>query len=180
MDAFIGLSGVFLILIVFPAMSVILIIKAIKKTSTKIDIIKPFVILVIGIILFFIGLYFPSSVDENIESEKDDIVELNTSKEVSTFSLEGKVKGEYGKYDNFNEKDYIRYYIPSGKYYVKCNSGGVFRIETIELHKEDNRDFATIISEHIIKTGEIIEIDIEDGQCINLILNTKIKLTKIQ
>ena len=78
----------------------------------------------------------------------------------------------------FDGEEYLRYYIPSGKYNVKCNIRGGFYIETIELHKEDGWDTATTISQIMMSAGEEKEITIEDGQCISLIINTEIELVK--
>ncbi|MCM1399397.1 MAG: hypothetical protein NC225_07960 [Clostridium sp.] len=85
-------------------------------------------------------------------------------------------EGEYGQYDLFDGEEYLRYYVPTGSYTVKCNIKGGFYIETIELHKEEGWDTATTIEQIMVGAGEEKDITIEDGQCISLIINTEVEL----
>lgn len=85
-------------------------------------------------------------------------------------------EGEYGSYDLFDGEPYLRYHVPAGNYTVKCNVGGGFYIETIELHKEDGWDTPTTIEQININSGDEIEITIEEGQCISLYINTEIEI----
>lgn len=118
---------------------------------------------------------------------QDEIPEINktpsdenggneTSEDVIVIS-DGK-EGAYGKFDKFDGEDYLRYYVPVGTYNVKCVIRGGFYIETIELHKEDGWDTATTISQVMMDSGETTTITINEGQCISLIINTEIELTK--
>lgn len=86
--------------------------------------------------------------------------------------------GSCGQKDLFDGDEYIRYYVPEGTYEVKCNVRGGFFIETVALHKEDGYDTADTISQNMMESGDTIEITIEEGQCISLILNTEIELKK--
>lgn len=103
--------------------------------------------------------------------------EVNSTSGESIMLSDGK-EGEYGQYDSFDGEPYLRYYVPTGNYKVKCNIRGGFYIETIELHKEDGWDTATTIQQINMSEGEEIDISIEDGQCISLIINTEIELIK--
>lgn len=86
--------------------------------------------------------------------------------------------GSCGQKDLFDGDEYIRYYVPVGTYEVKCNVRGGFFIETVALHKEDGYDTADTISQNMMESGDTIEITIEEGQCISLIMNTEIELKK--
>lgn len=108
--------------------------------------------------------------------------ELQSNKETSesdVITLSDGIQGEYGKYDDFDGEQFLRYYIPTGKYLVKCNVRGGFYVETIELHLEDGWHVPTTISQNMLNAGDEIEIVVEDGQCISLIINTEIELEKI-
>lgn len=89
--------------------------------------------------------------------------------------------GEYGKEDNFDGEMYIRYYVPSGKYTVTCDTlGSTVYIETIEFHKEDGYDTSTIIEKiSFSSTKECYSIEIKEGECISLTLNSIIYLKPI-
>lgn len=91
-------------------------------------------------------------------------------------------KGQYGKEDNFDGEKEIRYYIPTGKYQVEAlvkNSN--FYIETIKLHKEDGYDTATTIRRvNLLNVGSKDAIEIKSGECISLMINAQVKLTKIK
>lgn len=94
--------------------------------------------------------------------------------------IEG-IAGEYGKEDNFDGEMFIRYYIPSGKYTVTCDTrGSTFYIETIELHKEDGYDVATTIQKISFSSiEESYTIEIKDGECVSLTANSIIYLKPI-
>lgn len=87
-------------------------------------------------------------------------------------------EGEYGKYDLFDGEPYLRYYIPTGVYKVKCNIKGGFYIESIEKHKEDGFETTDVIRQINMYKGEETEISIEEGQCIFLFINTEIELIR--
>ena len=117
--------------------------------------------------------------DETPEIKKEELEEQNkNNSEKSSITLSYGKKGEYGQFDSFNEDDYLRYYIPKGKYKVNCIIGGGFYIETIETHKENGSDVSDIISQTTMKSGDISKITISEGECISLIINTEIELTK--
>lgn len=118
--------------------------------------------------------------EEIPEITKTEIISSETSGNNEVVVLSDGKQGDYGRYDDFDGEEYLRYYVPSGKYSVKCNVRGGFYIETIELHKEDGWDTATTISQNMMQSGEEIEIIVEDGQCISLIINTEIELKKMQ
>ena len=117
--------------------------------------------------------------DQTPEIKKEELEEQdkNDSENSSIILSYGK-KGKYGRYDSFNEDEYLRYYVPKGKYKVNCNIGGGFYIETIETHKENGSDVSDIISQTTMKSGDISKITISEGECISLIINTEIELTK--
>ena len=117
--------------------------------------------------------------DETPEIKKEELEEQdkNDSENSSIILSYGK-KGKYGRYDSFNEDEYLRYYVPKGKYKVNCNIGGGFYIETIETHKENGSDVSDIISQTTMKSGDVSKITINDGECISLIINTEIELIK--
>lgn len=116
--------------------------------------------------------------DKTPEIKRTQLVTENEPEESNIIVLSYDKEGKYGQYDLFDGEEYLRYYIPSGKYNVKCNIRGGFYIETIELHKEDGWDTATTISQIMMSAGEEKEITIKDGQCISLIINTEIELVK--
>lgn len=90
---------------------------------------------------------------------------------------DGKI-GNYGKVDIFDGEEYIRYYVEEGMYQVICKKIGGFYIETIEIKKENGYDSVDIIAQHMLNTGNEMEIEIQTGQCISLIINTEIELIK--
>lgn len=87
-------------------------------------------------------------------------------------------KGKYGKYDLFDDEPYLRYYVPTGTYKVKCTTSGGFYVETIKIHKEDGYDTPTTIKQVTILQGEKTKIKVKKGQCISLYINTEIVLIK--
>ena len=113
---------------------------------------------------------------EIIKTEK---TEKNSGDSNGSFIVlsDGK-EGKYGKYDLFDGEPYLRYYVPTGEYTVKCNISGGFYIESIELHKEDGYDTSDVIEQFNISKGEELKIRIEEGQCITLYVNTEIELYK--
>lgn len=90
--------------------------------------------------------------------------------------------GEYGKEENFSGYEVIRYYIPVGKYIVECQTrGSGFYIETIEKHLENGYETSDTISEiKFSSIDEKYEIEIKNGECLLLIINSIIELEKIQ
>ena len=87
--------------------------------------------------------------------------------------------GDYGQEDMFDGEPYMRYYLPNGKYNVKCVIRGGFYIESIALHKEDGWDTATTYDQIMMNVGDEKTITIEDGQCISLIINTELEFTPV-
>lgn len=114
--------------------------------------------------------------DQTPELQKEELVQEDNSGNGETIIISYDKEGKYGQYDLFDGEPYLRYYVPTGNYKVKCNIRGGFYIETIELHKEDGWDAATTIQQINMSEGEETEIAIEDGQCISLIINTEIEL----
>lgn len=72
----------------------------------------------------------------------------------------------------------MRYYVPTGKYKVKCKARGGFYVETIKIHKQDGWDTPTTIRQINISEGETTTIKVKKGQCISLYINTKIVLIR--
>lgn len=87
-------------------------------------------------------------------------------------------KGKYGRYDLFDGEPYLRYYVPTGTYKVKCTHGFGFYVETIKIHKEDGYDTPTTIKQVNISEGETTTIKVKKGQCITLYINTEIVLIR--
>lgn len=110
--------------------------------------------------------------------QKVELQENNSEAKSDCIVLSDGKTGEYGQYDLFDGEKYLRYYVPTGNYTVRCNIRGGFYIETIELHKEDGWDTATTIKQIDIKQGDEINITVEEGQCISLYINTEIELYK--
>lgn len=90
------------------------------------------------------------------------------------------IKGNYGQDDLFDGEKYIRYYIPAGTYNVKAlTKNAHLWIETIKIHKEDGFDTATIVkSVKLNKVGDSETITIKSTECISLVVNTQVELTK--
>ena len=90
------------------------------------------------------------------------------------------IKGIYGKDDLFDGEKYIRYYIPAGTYEVKAlTKNAHLWIETIKLHKENGYDTSTVIkSVKLNKVGDTETITIKSTECISLVVNTQVELTK--
>lgn len=90
--------------------------------------------------------------------------------------------GEYGKVDDFSGYKVIRYYIPAGRYIAECQTrGSGFYIETIEKHLESGYETSDTTAEiKFSNVDEKYEIEIKDGECISLIINSIIELEKIQ
>lgn len=116
--------------------------------------------------------------DQTPKLQKEELKQENGSENGESIVLSYNKEGDYGQYDLFDGEPYLRYYVPTGNYKAKCNIRGGFYIETIELHKEDGWDTATTIQQINMSEGENVEISIEDGQCISLIINTEIELIK--
>lgn len=112
--------------------------------------------------------------------EKKPIGNLTENKNGMIKITEG-ILGEYGRKDNFDGEMYIRYYIPSGKYTVTCDTQkSTMYIESIVLHKEDGFDTATIIEKITFNdTKESRNIIIKDGECVSLTVNSIINLKPI-
>lgn len=116
--------------------------------------------------------------DQTPELPKEELVREEDSSNGESIIISYDKEGEYGQYDSFDGEPYLRYYVPVGNYKVKCNIRGGFYIETIELHKENGWDTATTIQQINMSEGDEVDISIEDGQCISLIINTEIELIR--
>lgn len=90
--------------------------------------------------------------------------------------------GEYGKEEDFSGYKSIRYYIPTGKYIVGCQTrGSGFYIETIEKHLENGYETSDVIAEvKFSSADEKYKVEIKDGECISLIINSIIEFEKIE
>lgn len=99
----------------------------------------------------------------------------------TSITLKDGVLGNFGKYDTMDGKQYIRYYIPNGKYKATALvKNSMFYVESIAIHKENGYDTPTTYNTITLKKkndSQIIEIT--DGQCISLVMGTRIKLEKI-
>ena len=86
--------------------------------------------------------------------------------------------GEYGKEEDFDGYKEIRYYIPSGAYTVKCQTrGSGLYLESIETHLEDGYKTSDVLKDiKFSSTDEEYEIEVSDGACITLLLNSIVEL----
>lgn len=114
--------------------------------------------------------------DKTPRLEKKELFENSVSEE--KIILSDGALGNYGKIDIFDGDEYIRYYVEEGTYQVICKKTGGFYIETIEIKKENGYDSVDTIAQHMLNTGDEIEVEIQTGQCISLIINTEIELVK--
>lgn len=99
----------------------------------------------------------------------------------NSITLKDGMLGNYGKYDTMDGNQYIRYYIPNGKYKVTALvKNSMFYIESIAIHKENGYDTPTTFNTVKLKNkNDTQNIEITDGQCISLVMGTRIKLEKI-
>ena len=104
----------------------------------------------------------------------------NTSTD-NSITLKDGTLGTYGKYDIMDGNQYIRYYIPNGKYKVTALvKNSMFYVESIAIHKENGYDTPTTYNTINLKNkNDTQNIEITDGQCISLVMGTRIKLEKI-
>jgi hypothetical protein len=92
MDAFIGLTGIGLVILGVPISLFILIFKKVKKTDTKKDKTRPLLFLAVGFVLFCIALLItPESNEENSDISNENIT---TEQQTETTSEEEKVTTE--------------------------------------------------------------------------------------
>lgn len=123
------------------------------------------------------------------DMSRNKIYEKPTPKKENKSKKKGKEKilltegelGEYGKEENFSGYEVIRYYIPAGKYIVECRTrGSGFYIETVEKHLENGYETSDTIAEiKFSSVDEKYEIEIKNGECLLLIMNSIIELEKI-
>lgn len=106
---------------------------------------------------------------------------INDSSTTTEITLNDGVAGNYGKYDTMDGQQYLRYYVPNGKYKVTALvKNSMFYVESIAIHKEDGYDTPdTYNTVKLSVKGDTSEIEIKDGQCISLVMGTKVKLVKI-
>ena len=99
----------------------------------------------------------------------------------TSITLKDGVLGNFGKYDTMDGKQYIRYYIPTGKYKATALvKNSMFYVESIAIHKENGYDTPTTYNTITLKKkSDSQTIEITDGQCISLVIGTRIKLEKI-
>lgn len=106
----------------------------------------------------------------------------NDTSDKTSIILKDGVLGNYGKYDIMDGKQYIRYYIPIGKYKTTALvKNSMFYVESIAIHKENGYDTPTTYNTIKLKNkndSQIIEV--KEGQCISLVMGTRIKLEKIK
>ena len=116
------------------------------------------------------------------EVTRKEVQSSNKTSDNNSIVLKDGTLGKYGKKDNFDGEEYIRYYIPAGKYKVEAiTKNAHFFVETIKLHKEDGWDTATTIKNiKLNESGDTTEFTITNEQCISLVIYTQIKLTKIK
>lgn len=115
------------------------------------------------------------------EIERQEL-EIGSIANTNDIVLEYDKLGEYGQKDLFDGEEYIRYYIPNGKYKVTCETrGSMIWIETVALHKEDGYDTSDIISNvKFSSIDEEYEIDIQDGMCLSLTINSIVHLKLVE
>ena len=70
MHAFIGVLGMFFVLVVFPIMLIVLAIKSVRKTAVPKDKRRALIFLVIGIILFIVGIITTPNASEKSETQQ--------------------------------------------------------------------------------------------------------------
>ena len=106
---------------------------------------------------------------------------INDDSTTNEITLSDGIAGNYGKYDTMDGNQYLRYYIPNGKYKVTALvKNSMFYVESIAIHKEDGYDTPdTYNTIKLSAKGDTSEIEISDGQCISLVMGTKVKLVTI-
>lgn len=111
MDAIIGITGIGLIVIGVPICILILIVKLLKKTSTKKDIFRAVILFIAGIVLFFIGLLLPSDTSDNaisnsgtaeltLEDAKEESITIEKEEEGTTQTTINEATTEYDTAEN--------------------------------------------------------------------------------
>ena len=122
---------------------------------------------------------YGSKVVPEIKRKERRIVDTSTDEKII---LNDGVVGNYGKYDTFDGKKYLRFYVPAGKYQATALvKNSMFYVESIKLHKEDGYDVPTTYETvSLNKKGDIKTIEVKNGQCISLVMGTKIELVKIK
>lgn len=117
-----------------------------------------------------------SKIYENLNEEENDDADDNV------INIVDGQEGEYGQVDNFSGYEVIRYYLPNGKYLVTCQTrGSGFYVESIEEHLEDGFETSEIYEKIFFSSNEEkIEIEIKEGQCISLLINSKLQFKPIQ
>lgn len=135
MHAMIGMVGLFLTVIVFPILLIILMIKSIKKTATKKDKSRTFILLGIGIALFAIGIALTPSGSE--ESESDNQV-AETEEVESENNIEEIQEVEKQKSESIEEKEIVKRKEEASEENNKSFEYADMKVELVEYSIEEN------------------------------------------
>lgn len=130
-------------------------------------------------IVYFLDNGKVSSINNSNNNKIYEKKKSNQKKHKSILLTDGEL-GDYGKEEDFSGYKMIRYYIPTGKYKVTCQTrGSGFYIETIEKHLEDGYETSDIIQQVTFSgTDEEYKITIKEGQCISLLINSILEFSK--
>lgn len=128
MDELICLSGFGLVIIGVPIAIIILILKILNKNVTKKDKFRPFILLLAGIVLFFVGIAIsPDSIviKEDNESgiEIEYTTEYNVEKDIeqNTETTEDASTGNVDDWENVEEEEDVQIDIFKDKNYIVNN-----------------------------------------------------------
>lgn len=115
-----------------------------------------------------------NSMNDKIYESTDTVKDNNVSGNIIRI-VDGQ-KGQYGQIDDFSGYETIRYYLPYGKYLVTCQTrGSGFYIESIEKYLEDGFETSEIFEKIVFSdSNEEVEVEIKDGQCISVLINSNL------
>lgn len=113
---------------------------------------------------------------------KKQIIDEGTEEGEKSITLKEGVMGEFGRKDLFDGEEYIRYYLPEGKYEVESLSkNATIFVESIRIYKEDGFDISDVIERiDFNKSGQKKTISINKNSCVTLTLYSNLKLIKVE
>ena len=131
MHVMIGMVGLFLTVIVFPILLIVLMIKSIKKTATKRDKSRTFILLGIGIALFAIGIALTPSDSEESESNNQvaEIQEVEAENNIEEIQETEKEKSE-----SVEENEIVKNIEENSKSFEYAD----MKVELVEYSIEEN------------------------------------------